>query len=714
MNSKLQLTNRQLIDELEELPILQLTEELKQLTKEFIVDYLIDKLTPEVTVYNSTKSVFKSLPPPISLKEIQILSLYDAGNYNRTVIKDIRGRGHLLNPIQEYILNHKKIYEETLNIESDSIKLNTNKVLNDMGFPGCLHDITKDRRDVLLKQYNIIQVYNQSGLEKVKKAEEVANRKEASEQLIQSNLEKDKERKMREEKQTREDGRNLIEGIRKEEEAAKAKRDLEELERKKFLSSSQPQPQIKSQEELANEERIRTEAERKRLNDDIRRQEKHERDVAQGLVSSGPDSFSGPSLGRPNEDSYNTAKNKQKNTNSDALLAAVKYIPKVAIDNFTLTVIDQIDKQIGIFVFWTEVIRESFERDRRQCLLTVQNSTIRMYKTYKEKIDQQNKINIDQTEITTNTFDEYKTEIACIIHEYQFQILDNAMKETINNNELQLSSTEIISMQKCIAILLYLTPRAFFIDKVFMDTPYTNENAKKLNKDLVKMVWNKRDDTVLKNSAYLYGATVRFTLYQNDEKPWYISDASKYDFGVKDCYRAIKDTGTFTNDPKGFANIKKWMEGLSKQQNLNYFFTDFPDKTKHQEIYKTLTYKTDNIFFIDFFKLNAEIPIEEGVQDTSNNRILQLVKNNDPIEVMRTHITRVVQAQYTTALLVYIRDERSKCSYIGTYRLTGKKPKGGRKTRRQRRTKQRKYKDKGQKKTRKQRRKKTQKRRSKK
>ena len=121
MDTKLQIEKQQLIDELKKLTISQLTEELKQLTKEFIVDYLIDKLTPEVTVYNS-KSMFKSLPPPISLKEIQILSLYDAGNYNRTVIKNMRDRRYLLNPIQMYILNHKKIYEESYNIDSDSIK----------------------------------------------------------------------------------------------------------------------------------------------------------------------------------------------------------------------------------------------------------------------------------------------------------------------------------------------------------------------------------------------------------------------------------------------------------------------------------------------------------------------------------------------------------------------------------------------------------------
>lgn len=710
MDKKLRIEKGKLIDEikLKELPIL--TEELKQLTKEFIVDYLIDKLTQKVEAYNS-KSMFTSLPRPISPKEIRILSLYDSGDYNRNVIKDMRNSGrYRLNPIQMYILKHKQIYEESDKIVSDSIIHNTDKVLDDMKIS------TFRLTELLLKQYDIIQVYEQIIIQKERTEAEVADRREALDNLRQSNLEKDIQRQMREEEQTRQYKRDLIEGIRKEEEAAKAKRDLKELERNKFLSSSQPQlqPQIRSQEELEEAERIRAEEERKRLDDGTLILEKLQRHIEQGLLPPGPDSFSGPSLDTPSRDSFYTRENNKRNANSNALLAAVKYIPKVAIDNFTLTVIDQIDKQIGIFVFWTEVIRESFERGRQTCLLTVQNSTIRMYKTYKEKIDQKNKINVDQPDMTMNTFDEYKTEIACIIHEYQFQILDNAMKATINNNDLQLSSTEIISMQKCIAILLYLTPRAFFIDKVFMDTPYTNENAKKLNKDLVKMVWNKRDDTLLKPSAYLYGATVRFTLYQNDEKPWYISNASKYDFGVKDCYRAIKDTGTFTNDPKGFANIKKWMEGLSKQQYLNYFFTDFPDKTKHQEIYNTLTFKTDQTPFIDFFKLNAEIPIEEGVQDTSNNRILQLVKNNDPIEVMQTHITRVVQAQYTTALLVYIRDERSKCSYIGTYRLTGKKPKGGRKTRRQRRTKQGKHKVKGQKKTRKQRRKKTQKRRSKK
>ena len=121
MDKKLRIEKGKLIDEikLKELPIL--TEELKQLTKEFIVDYLIDKLTQKVEAYNS-KSMFTSLPRPISPKEIRILSLYDSGDYNRNVIKDMRNSGrYRLNPIQMYILKHKQIYEESDKIVSDSI-----------------------------------------------------------------------------------------------------------------------------------------------------------------------------------------------------------------------------------------------------------------------------------------------------------------------------------------------------------------------------------------------------------------------------------------------------------------------------------------------------------------------------------------------------------------------------------------------------------------
>ena len=84
--------------------------------------------------------------------------------------------------------------------------------------------------ELLLKQYDIIQVYEQIIIQKERTEAEVADRREALDNLRQSNLEKDIQRQMREEEQTRQYKRDLIEGIRKEEEAAKAKRDLKELE----------------------------------------------------------------------------------------------------------------------------------------------------------------------------------------------------------------------------------------------------------------------------------------------------------------------------------------------------------------------------------------------------------------------------------------------------------------------------------------------------
>ena len=601
-----------------------------------------------------------------------------------------------------------------------------------MGFPECLYDITKVRQNVLLKQFNIIQVYKQIIIEKERTAEEVANRKEASEQLIQSNLEKDKARKMREEKQTREDGRNLIEGFRQKD---IAKRDLEELERKKFLSSSQPQlqPQIESPEELAEAERIRAEAERKRLNDDILRQEKHERDVAKGLVSSGPKSFSGPSLDTPSGDSFNTAKYKKSNANAYALLKASINISIEDLDNFTLTVIDQIDKQIGIFIFWIAVVKPLFDSSGKQgAMQTVQTQTIQMYNKYRQSIkdisdNEREQFVTNPNAIDSNMFNDYKIRIACIIHEQQFTILDKAMNLTVNSSRFILNTNELTKIQQCIAILLCLTPDAFFISKVPSDYTYTNEMSQELNKELVQYEWSKKYNTG--NLVYLYGATVRFDTYTDSERPWYISEQTKFIFGVKNCYRAIEDTGNFTNNPRGFANIKKLMEdlGLSKSMDSSYFFIDFPTSNDVGKMFTdlkgilNLTQGRDVIEFVDFFSLNKELILTEPVNvnsqettHTSNKQILQLVKNEDQISDLIKSPIRKIKPQYMKALLVYIRDERSKCSYIGTYRLTGKKPKGGRKTRRQRRTKQRKHKVKGQKKTRKQRQKKTQKRRSKK
>ena len=710
MDMKLRIEKGQLIDEIKSKELLILTDELNKLSKEFIVNYLIDKLTPEVTVYNS-KSMFKSLPPPISPKEIRILSLYDAGDYDISQIEGMNNRGYDLNPIQIYILNHKKIYKETLKIDSDPIIHNTNKVLNDMGFPECLYDITKVRQNVLLKQYNIIQAYKTFGSEKVNATEEVANRREANDNLRQTNLANEAERLAREENQTREDGRNLIERIRKEEEAAKAKRDLEELERKKFLSSPQPQPQIKSQEELAEAERIRAEAERKRLNDDILRQEKHERDVAQGLVSSGPDSFLGPSLGNNSGDSFYTRENNKNNANTNALLNALNPpITKEELSNFILIVCDQIDKQIGIFIFWMELVKQLFDsEDKRGNIQIVQIDTINKYRAYRASITTLHTENL-------STLDEYKIRIACIIHEQQFKILDNAMKLTINWKRFILTKDELTHMQQCIAILLCLTPHAFFIRKVQMNENYTNEMSQELNKELVQYEWSKNHDTGY--PVYLYGATVRFDTYTDSERPWYISEQTKFIFGVKKCDRAIEDTGTFTNNSRGFANIKKLMEDLGLGQNRtptsSYFFLNFPAENLLQETLSELqkvlnrASPTEKVLpFLEFFSLNKELT---GSDDPKES--LQLVQKKDGNRDLITSPILKIIPRYTKALLVYIRDERSKCSYIGTYRLTGKKPKGGRKTRRQRRTKQRKHKVKGQKKTQKQRRKKTQKRRS--
>ena len=701
MDTKLRIGKRKLIDELNKLSILELKDELNKLSKEFIVDYLIGKLTPEVTVYNS-KSMFKSLPPPISPKEIRILSSYDAGNYAISAIEYMRDHKLFLNPIQIYILNHTKIYAESDKIVSDSIIHNTNEVLDDMKI------LSFRLTELLLEQYNIIQVYKQIIIQKESTAAEAESKKER-------NLEKEKEIKLREENQTKKDVQDLIEGIRKEEEAAKAKRDLEELERKKFLSSSQPQPQpqIKSQEELAEAERIRAEAERKRLNDDIRRQEKYERDVAQGLVSSGPDSFLGPSLGNNSGDSFYTRENNKKNANTNALLNALNPpITKEELSNFILIVCDQIDKQIGIFIFWMELVKELFDSlDKKGNIQKVQIDTINKYRAYRASITKLHTENL-------STLDDYKIRIACIIHEQQFKILDNAMKETINYNRFILTKDELTHMQQCIAILLCLTPHAFFISEVPFISTYTNEMSQELNKELVQYEYESITKDETGNPVYLYGATVRFDTYTDSERPWYISEQTKFIFGVKKCDRAIEDTGTFINNPRGFANIKKLMEDLGLGQNRtstsSYFFLKFPAEnllqetlSKLQEVLSRASPTEKVLPFLEFFSLNKKL--------TESDNPKELLQNNEDqiSDLIKSPILKI-KPQYTQALLVYIRDERSKCSYIGTYRLTGKKPKGGRKTRRQRRTKQRKHKVKGQKKTRKQRRKKTQKRRSKK
>jgi hypothetical protein len=292
------------------------------------------------------------------------------------------------------------------------------------------------------------------------------------------------------------------------------------------------------------------------------------------------------------------------------------------------------------------------------------------------------------------------------------------MKLTINWKRFILTKDELTHMQQCIAILLCLTPHAFFIRKVQMNENYTNEMSQELNKELVQYEYDSITKAETGYPVYLYGATVRFDTYTDSERPWYISEQTKFIFGVKKCDRAIEDTGTFTNNSRGFANIKKLMEdlglGQNRTSNSSYFFLNFPAENLLQETLSKLKdlsrawASTEKVLpFLEFFSLNKKLTESDNPKE-----LLRLVNNEDQIsDLIKSPILKI-KPQYTQALLVYIRDERSKCSYIGTYRLTGKKPKGGRKTRRQRRTKQRKYKVKGQKKTRKQRRKKTQKRRS--
>jgi hypothetical protein len=638
----------------------RLSPDLTKRIDKFVEADIVKKKWSAVNNYNTEKTGLfaKKRPPPISEDDIRLLQTVNGSKYSIAGIKGIQriNPDEPLNPIQQYIL-----------------KKNINFALNDPN-PS---NITPMSRFLLLKQtLDNDEAYNAIDKDMKDEMNPTTTTTPSVASASPSNT-----------------SVSNVKPLTKEEEVfiqrLKSKPDENTLRQVDAAAAAE-------EEQRQEEEEQRQEAERAA------------RILASEQNAARHSDFSGPSLGqRPSDLSTGNsgfgAKLENK-TDWDTF--------KTNIVTTNSTVLEQICKQIAIFIFWLEVIQtnttNTFDGQQIGALTTIQRDIIRRYREYKNDIESYANLQtqpnwFSSTASETINLTSYNEQLALIVHQRQFEILEYVMSQTINSKNIQFTSAQITAIQQCIAILLCLTPDVFFGNQNYYSNTNTNvKRAKNLNGDLVYQLRQKNSNNNNNNNFEFYGATVKFLMYNDTPTVSFISEQNRDTRGIKDCFRAIEDTGILVKNNKGFAPIKALMEelGTPKQRDNSYFFKLFPEGKASDEIFKEL----DKLLFDPISKSMTPFTTFFTINDTETQNYLEKMKN----------VIKNIKPAFMTALFEYIRDERSKCSYKGFYSELGWKPKGGRKTRRQRRTKQRKHKVKGQRKTQKQRRKKTQKRRSKK
>ena len=648
----------------------KLSPDLTKKINEFVENDITRLKMGDVDDYNNTKTGLfaKKRPPPISEDDIRLLQRIDGSKYSIEGIEGLRRENSTapLNPIQQYILKKNLNFDMQGSLKKGISPMShflnlKNKKSDDEAYKkiyeGIQHEINPPEPTPLVTSVSS----SNSSAPNASSSNTVVSNSEPS-------LSKEEEKFIQGLKLTKKPDENILRQV----DAAAAEEEEKRQEAEKQRQEAERVAQLLANELTASKyEPYGNLAERslgQRPSD----------------LSTGNSGF-GAKL--ENKTDWNKFKTQIVTTNS--------------------TVLDQICKQIAIFIFWLEVIQNqnnNFNEIQIDALTTVQKETIRRYREYKNDIESSATIETQPSWFKSTTFETinliyYNEQLALIVHQRQFEILEYVMSETINSRNIQFTSAQITAIQQCIAILLCLTPDLFFGNQDYysFENSLNTKRAKNLNEDLVYQLRQKNANN---NNFEFYGATVKFLMYKDTPTVSFISEQNRNTRGIKDCFRAIEDTGILVKNNKGFAPIKALMEelGTPKSRDNNYFFKLFPKEEASDEIFKEL----DKLFvpdakdelFTTFFTIN----------DTDEQNYLEKMKN----------VIRSIKPAFMTALFEYIRDERSKCSYKGFYSELGWKPKGGRKTRRQRRTKQRKHKVKGQKKTRKQRQKKTQKRRSKK